>query len=129
MSRKYNTLGQLVSVTDELGHVVFDATATKNYDANGNLVSAKDALGTVQKNSFDVLDRLVSSIAGANGTNASTKATTSVFALDALDQLTAVTDPDGLGDLCPGRTQQPDRADESDIRVRRHRPLTPLAMH
>lgn len=96
LSRKYNTLGQLVSVTDGLGHVVFDATATGSYDANGNLVSAKDALGTVQKNSFDVLDRLVSSIADANGTNASTKATTSVFALDALDQLTAVTDPDGL---------------------------------
>ncbi|NII53786.1 RHS repeat-associated core domain-containing protein [Luteibacter sp. SG786] len=96
VSRKYNKLGQLVSVTDGLGHVVFDATATGSYDANGNLVSAKDALGTVQKNSFDVLDRLVSSVADANGTNTATKATTSVFALDALNQLTAVTDPDGL---------------------------------
>jgi YD repeat-containing protein len=70
LTRKYNTLGQLVSVTDGLGRVVFDATASGSYDANGNLVSAKDALGTVQKSTFDVLDRLVSSIADANGTNA-----------------------------------------------------------
>jgi len=96
VSRKYNTRGQLVSVTDGLGHVVFDATASGSYDANGNLVSAKDALGTVQNNTFDVLDRLVTSIADANGTNAATKATTSVFTLDALDQLKSVTDPDGL---------------------------------
>lgn len=96
VSRKYNTLGQLVSVTDGLGRVVFDATASGSYDANGNLVSAKDALGTVQKSTFDVLDRLVSSIADANGTNAATKATTSVFALDALDQVRSITDPDGL---------------------------------
>ncbi|MDF4026305.1 RHS repeat-associated core domain-containing protein [Luteibacter sp. PPL201] len=96
VSRKYNTVGQLVSVTDGLGHVVFDATASGSYDANGNLVSAKDALGTVQKSTFDALDRLATSVADANGTNAATKATTSAFALDALDQLTAVTDPDGL---------------------------------
>lgn len=96
LARKYNTLGQLVSVTDGLSHVVFDATASGSYDANGNLVSAKDALGTVQKSTFDVLDRMVSSVADANGTNAATKATSSVFTLDALNQVTAVTDPDGL---------------------------------
>ena len=96
LARKYNTLGQLVSVTDGLGHVVFDATASGSYDANGNLVSTKDGLSAVQKSTFDVLDRLVSSIADANGTNAATKATTTVFTLDALNQVTAVTDPDGL---------------------------------
>lgn len=96
LSRKYNTLGQLVSVTDGRAHTVFDATATGSYDANGNLVTAKDALGVVRKDTFDVLDRLVTRVANANGTDAATKATTSVFAFDAKDQLTSVTDPDGL---------------------------------
>lgn len=96
LTRSYNTLGQLISVTDGLDHVAFDATATGSYDANGNLVSAKDGLGTVQKSTFDALDRLASSVADANGTNAATKAATSVFALDALDQIKSVTDPDGL---------------------------------
>jgi RHS repeat-associated protein len=95
LSRGYNTLGQLVSVTDGLGHVVFDATASGSYDANGNLVSAKDALGTVQKSGYDGLDRVVSSVANANGTDASNSSTTKL-ALDALDQVKSVTDPDGL---------------------------------
>lgn len=96
LTRKYNTLGQLVSVTDGRAHTVFDATASGSYDANGNLVTAKDALGVVRKDTFDVLNRLVTRVANANGTDNATKATTSVFAFDALDQLTSVTDPDGL---------------------------------
>lgn len=94
--RKYNTLGQLISVTDGRGHIVFDATASGSYDANGNLVAAKDALGVVRKDTFDVLNRLVTRVDNANGTDAATKAATSVFAFDAMDQLTSVTDPDGL---------------------------------
>ncbi|HEY4091632.1 MAG TPA: RHS repeat-associated core domain-containing protein [Luteibacter sp.] len=94
--RAYNKLGQLISLTDGLGHVIFDASASGSYDANGNLVSAKDAVGTAQKNTFDALDRLVSSVADANGTNAATKATTIAFTLNALDQAKSVTDPDGL---------------------------------
>ncbi|WP_369928794.1 RHS repeat-associated core domain-containing protein [Xanthomonas sp. NCPPB 2632] len=95
LSRKFNALGQLASVTDGLGHVVFDATASGSYDANGNLVSAKDALGTVQKSGYDGLDRVVSSVANANGTDASSSSTTKL-SLDALDQVKSVTDPDGL---------------------------------
>jgi RHS repeat-associated protein len=95
LSRGYNTLGQLVSVTDGLGHVVFDATTSGSYDANGNLVSAKDALGTVQKSGYDGLDRVVSSVANANGTDASSSSTTKL-SLDALDQVKSLTDPDGL---------------------------------
>lgn len=94
--RKYNTLGQLVSVTDGLGHTVFDATGSGSYDANGNLVTAKDALGVVRKDTFDVLNRLVTHVDNANGTDAATKAATSAFTFDAMDQLTSVTDPDGL---------------------------------
>jgi RHS repeat-associated protein len=75
--------------------VTFDATASGSYDANGNLVSAKDALGTVQKIGYDGLDRVVSSVANANGTDASNSSTMKL-ALDALDQVKSVTDPDGL---------------------------------
>ena len=99
LARKYNTLGQLVSVTDGRAHTVFDATASGSYDANGNLVAAKDALGVARKDTFDALNRLVTHVDNANGTDAATKATTSVFAIDAMDQLTSVTDPDGLATI------------------------------
>lgn len=96
MARKYNTLGQLTQVTDGRGHVVFDATASGSYDGNGHLLTAKDALGTVQKDSYDALNRLVTRVADVNGASAATKATTTAFAFDALDQLTGITDPEGL---------------------------------
>lgn len=95
-ARAYNALGQLVTVTDGRGHVVFDATGTGSYDANGNLVTAKDALGVVRKDTFDALDRLVTSVANVNGTDAATKTTTSAFTFDALDRIKGVTDPDSL---------------------------------
>ncbi|WP_369931353.1 hypothetical protein [Xanthomonas sp. NCPPB 2632] len=95
LSRTFNTLGQLVSVTDGLGHVVFDATATGSYDANGNRVVVKDALGVTGQDTYDAFDRRVTHIANVNGTDA-TKATTTALALDALDRITSVTDPDGL---------------------------------
>ncbi|WP_354514240.1 MULTISPECIES: RHS repeat-associated core domain-containing protein [unclassified Luteibacter] len=95
LSRTFNTLGQLVSVTDGLGHVVFDATATGSYDANGNLVAVKDALGVTGQDTYDALDRRVTHITNVNGTDA-TKATTTALALDALDRITSVSDPEGL---------------------------------
>jgi len=94
--RKYDTLGRLVAVTDGLGHLVFDATASGSYDGNGNLLSKKDARGFARKDTFDAMNRLVSSVANANGTDAATKATTTSFTFDALDQLRSATDPDGL---------------------------------
>lgn len=96
ISRKYNKLGQLISVTDGLGHTTFDASSTSSYDTNGNLIAAKDALGITRKDTYDALDRLVTSVANANGTDTATKATTTVFAFDALNQLRGITDPDGL---------------------------------
>ncbi len=96
LSRTFNTLGQLVKVSDGLGKAIFDATATGSYDGNGNLIQAKDASGTVRRDSYDVLNRLVSTIANANGSDAATKATTMTFTFDALDDLKSVTDPDGL---------------------------------
>jgi RHS repeat-associated protein len=95
-SRRYNGLGQLISVTDGRGHVVFDATASGSYDANGNLVAKKDAAGIAYKDTYDALGRVISSVANVNGSDIATKATTTTYTLDALDQLRSVTDPDGL---------------------------------
>jgi RHS repeat-associated protein len=108
MSRAYNALGQLVSVTDGLGQVVFDATATGSYDADGNFVGAKDARGTSIRNSYDGLNRLVSSVGDFNGTSASTAHTQLATAFDALDNVSGISDPaafntlydrNGFGDL------------------------------
>ncbi len=96
LSRIYNTLGQLTKITDGLGQVVFDASASGNYDGNGNLVQSKDANGFVQQNSYDALDRLTKTIANYNGTDAATKNTTTQSVYDALDRLTQVIDPSGL---------------------------------
>lgn len=99
MSRAYNALGQLVSVTDGLGHVVFDATAAGSYDADGNFLGAKDARGTAIRNSYDGLNRLVSSVGDFNGTATATANTQLVTAFDALDNITGVSDPAGLNTL------------------------------
>jgi RHS repeat-associated protein len=95
-TRKYNGLGQLISVTDGRGHVVFDATASGSYDANGHLVAKKDAAGIAYKDTYDALGRVIANVANVNGSDVATKATTTTFNLDALDQLKSVTDPDGL---------------------------------
>ncbi|WP_175927450.1 RHS repeat-associated core domain-containing protein [Burkholderia cepacia] len=96
LSRTYNTLGQLTKITDGLGHVVFDASASGNYDGNGNLVQSKDANGFVRLNSYDALDRLTKTIANYNGADAATKNTTTQSTYDALDHLTQVIDPSSL---------------------------------
>ncbi|URL59940.1 RHS repeat-associated core domain-containing protein [Luteibacter flocculans] len=96
LSKTYNALGQLVRVVDGRGQVVFDASATGDYDPAGNLVHSKDANGVQQSDTFDALNRLASSVADYKGTNASTANTTNTFTLDALDRLTAVKDPGGL---------------------------------
>jgi RHS repeat-associated protein len=96
LTRTFNTMGQLVKVTDGLGQVTFDATAAGSYDLDGNLVQSKDALGTVHKDTYDALNRVVTAIDNYNGADAATKDSTSTVAFDALDQVTQVTDPDGL---------------------------------
>ncbi|WP_185633778.1 RHS repeat-associated core domain-containing protein [Burkholderia sp. Bp9012] len=96
LSRTYNNLGQLIKITDGLGHVVFDASASGNYDGNGNLIQSKDANGYIQQNSYDALNRLTKTIANYNGADAATKNTTTQSVYDALDRLTQVIDPSNL---------------------------------
>ena len=121
LTRNFNTLGQLTKIIDGLNHTVFDASATGNYDGNGNLVQSKDALNIARKQGYDALNRLSQTIDNYNGTDTATKNTTSGFGYDALDRLTGVTDPssltttygyDGLGNRIS--LQSPDTGSSSD---------------
>ena len=96
VTRIYNSLGQLITVKDGLGQTVFDASANGSYDANGNLVQSRGALGAIHQDVVDALNRVVTSIDNANGADLATKDTTNQYVFDALDRLTSVTDPDGL---------------------------------
>lgn len=96
LSRTYNTLGQLTKITDGLTNAVFNAAYSDSYDGNGNLIHSADALGIQRKQSYDGLNRLVSTIDNYNGTDPATQNAQSVFAYDALDQLQGISDPDGL---------------------------------
>ncbi|MFC5740964.1 RHS repeat-associated core domain-containing protein [Dyella tabacisoli] len=121
LSRSYNTLGQLTTITDALNRTIFNAGYNDSYDANGNLVHTADALGVQRKQSYDGLSRLVSALDNYNGTDTATQNTSSTFAYDARDQLTGVTDPssltttytyDGLGNRTA--LQSPDTGSSSD---------------
>ncbi|MEB1528177.1 RHS repeat-associated core domain-containing protein [Xanthomonas sp. WHRI 7945] len=86
LSRIYNQLGQLAT----------QATASGNptdfgYDANGNAKTVTDALGHVNQNDYDPLNRLARTLQDVGGIAAETK-----FGYNALDNLTRVTDPKGL---------------------------------
>ncbi|MFC3652282.1 hypothetical protein ACFONN_12070 [Dyella humi] len=69
LARTFNTLGQLTKVMDGLNHTVFDASASGNYDANGNLVQSADGLGVQRQSGYDALNRLVQTLDNYNGTN------------------------------------------------------------
>ncbi len=99
ITRTYNILGQLLTVTDGLGHVVFDATGTGSYDKDGNLVGVKDALGVATLNSYDGLNRLVGTINDYNGNSSSTANAQMATAFDALDNVSGISDPAGLNTL------------------------------
>ena len=96
LTRQFNTLGQLVDVIDGLNHTVFNASASGNYDGNGNLVHSVDANSIQRQQGYDALNRLASTIDDYNGTDSLTPNTTSKFGYDALDRLTGVTDPSSL---------------------------------
>jgi len=121
LTRQFNTLGQLVDVIDGLNHTVFNASASGNYDGNGNLVHSVDANSIQRQQGYDALDRLTSTIDDYNGTDSLTPNTTSKFGYDALDRLTGVTDPssltttytyDGLGNRTA--LQSPDTGTSTD---------------
>jgi YD repeat-containing protein len=69
LTRSFNALGQLTKLMDGLNHIIFDASASNSYDANGNLVQSADGLGIQRQQSYDALNRLVQTIDNYNGTN------------------------------------------------------------
>jgi len=96
VSRQYNALGQLTKITDGLGNVIFNASASGNYDNNGNLVLSTDANGYQTQKSYDALNRLAKTINNYNGTDTATQNTTTTQTQDALDRVTSITDPSSL---------------------------------
>jgi RHS repeat-associated protein len=96
VSRQYNALGQLTKVTDGLGNVIFNASASGNYDNNGNLVLSTDANSYQTQRTYDALNRLAKTINNYNGTDTATQNTTTTQAQDALDRVTSNTDPSSL---------------------------------
>ncbi|MGA7439924.1 MAG: RHS repeat-associated core domain-containing protein [Luteibacter sp.] len=92
----FNALGQLIALTDGMGHEVFSASDTDSYDASGNLVHTRDALGIQQKRAFDGLNRLITTIQNYQGSEVSTSGAQSVTTYDALDRVSGFSDPDGL---------------------------------
>ncbi|TXH66329.1 MAG: RHS repeat protein [Lysobacteraceae bacterium] len=86
LSRSYNSLGQMQTLTDAYGR-----NTGFTYDADGNLDQTTDALSRVAKDDYDPLGRLSRALQDANGVAAETR-----FQYDALDRLSQVTDPKGL---------------------------------
>ena len=96
LTRSYNALGQLATLTDGLQHTVFDASAAGSYDGNGNLLRSADASGIRRQQHYDGLNRLIGMLDDYNGTDATTRDTAIAFALNPRDQLDGVSDPDAL---------------------------------
>ncbi|MBB6248265.1 RHS repeat-associated core domain-containing protein [Rhodanobacter sp. A1T4] len=96
LSRSYNALGQLTAVIDGLNQTVFNAGYSDSYDANGNLTHSADGLSIQRQQSYDALNRLVSTLDNYNGTDTATANTTTTTSQDALDRITNVTDPASL---------------------------------
>lgn len=83
ISRAYNALGQLETLTD-----AYSRNTGFTYDANGNLDQTTDALGRIADNNYDPLNRLSRTLQDMGGIAAETK-----FTYDALDNLVQVNDP------------------------------------
>ncbi|WP_285402374.1 RHS repeat-associated core domain-containing protein [Luteibacter sp. ME-Dv--P-043b] len=94
----FNSLSQLLTVVDALNRTVLAFDTTDGYDAEGYPVHSADAKGVQRKQSYDALNRLVSTIDNYNGTDTSANAQT-VSSFDASDNLEAVSDPSSLNTL------------------------------
>ena len=96
VSRTYNTLSQLLTVTDALNRTVLSYSYPDGYDAAGHPTHSADAAGTQRTQGYDALNRLVSTIDNANGADTATQNTTTASTYDTSDNLTGVTDPSNL---------------------------------
>jgi RHS repeat-associated protein len=94
LRRQYDQLSQLQKTLNAANDPTLDAT--NGYDGNGNLTQSADGLGTVTRQQYDGLNRLVSTIQNYNGTDTATKDATTGYVYDSRDNLRSVTDPDGL---------------------------------
>ncbi|PMQ05792.1 putative deoxyribonuclease RhsA [Dyella sp. AD56] len=108
VARTFNSLSQVLTVTDGLKQTILTYASTDGYDAAGHPQHSSDAAGIQRKLGYDSLGRLVSTIQNYNGTDTSTQNSQSVVAYDNSDQVEGVSDPDniatvydrnGLGDL------------------------------
>jgi len=96
LSRSYNALGQLTAVIDGLNQTVFNAGYSDSYDANGNLTHSADGRSIQRQQSYDALNRLVSTLDNYNCTDTAAANTATTTSQDALDRVTSVTDPTSL---------------------------------
>lgn len=91
-SREYNALDRLIK---DIGGTKPATQVTQySYDDQGNLISVTDPLGHVTRNVYDALNRIKQVIDPAAVGSASGGMTQ--YAYDGLDQLTQVSDPRGL---------------------------------
>jgi RHS repeat-associated protein len=96
LSRTYTALGQLASIKDGIGRLIFDASDIDSYDGNGNLLRSSDGQGVQRRYDYDPLNRLIGTLDNYSGLDAATKDTAATFAYDGRDRLEGVSDPEGL---------------------------------
>ncbi|PNS09104.1 RHS repeat-associated core domain-containing protein [Solilutibacter silvestris] len=86
LSRSYDGIGRLKTVASAAG-----GTTSFTYDANGNPLTSTDAASVKTQNSYDALDRMVSTVQDVGGIGAAVS-----LQYDTLDNVTSVVDPKGL---------------------------------
>ncbi|HEV2679226.1 MAG TPA: RHS repeat-associated core domain-containing protein [Rhodanobacter sp.] len=96
VSKTYNSLSQLLTVTDAFNRVVLTYNYPDGHNALGQAAHSADAAGVQRKQGYDGLERLVSAIDNADGTDTATQNTQSLSTYDASDNLASVTDPNSL---------------------------------
>jgi RHS repeat-associated protein len=96
VSKTYNSLSQLLTVTDAFNRVVLTYNYPDGHNALGQAAHSADAAGVQRKQGYDGLERLVSTINNADGTDTATQNTQSLSAYDTSDNLASVTDPNSL---------------------------------
>lgn len=102
LARQYNALGRLVRELNAANAATRDSTPydtsplADGFDANGNSVQFKDGLNVQTQQSFDPLNRLVTSIQDYTGVDPETANATTDYTYDARNNLRTVKDPDTL---------------------------------